>query len=70
MLTFTLILEHLWNEAFLSTWCRTFLHTREKDVFFLNTLKICLAQTLQGGPFQVMFVGTQQQKKQKYTEYT
>ena len=49
----------------MSTLCKTFLHTREKDVFFLNTLKISLAQTSQEGPFQVMFVETQQQKKQK-----
>ena len=42
MWTFTLIMEH---KAFLSTWCRTFLHTREKEVFFLNTLKISLAPT-------------------------
>ena len=28
------------RKAFLFTWCRTFLHTRENVVFFLNTLKI------------------------------
>ena len=28
------LMEH---KAFLSTWCKTFLHTREKEVFFLNT---------------------------------
>ena len=59
---FRTLMEH---KAFLSTWCKTFLHTREKEVFFLNTLKISLAQTPQERPFQVMFVGTQQQKKQK-----
>ena len=53
---FRTLMEH---KAFLSTWCRTFLHTMEKEVFFLNTLKISLAQTPQQGPFQVMFVGTQ-----------
>ena len=53
------------HKAFLSTWCKTFLHTREKEVFFLSSLKISLAQTPQEGPFQVMFLGTQQQKKQK-----
>ena len=47
------------NEAFLSTWCRKFMHTREKDVFFLNTLKVCLAPTPQEGPFDVMFVKKQ-----------
>ena len=48
MLTFTLILEHFMEyKAFLSTWCRTFMHTREKEVFFLNTLKISLAPTPQ-----------------------
>ena len=40
------------HKAFLSTWCKTFLHTREKEVFFLNTLKISLAQTPQQGPFR------------------
>ena len=44
------------HKAFLSTWCRTFMHTREKDIFFLNALKISLAPTLQEGPFQVMCV--------------
>ena len=28
---FRTLMEH---KAFLSTWCRTFMHTREKDVFF------------------------------------
>ena len=60
-LTLTLM-EH---KAFVSTWCKTFLHTKEMEVFFLNTPKISLSQTHQEGPFQVMFVGTQQQKKQK-----
>ena len=58
---FRTLMEH---KAFLSTWCKTFLHRREKEVLFLNTLKISLAQTPQEGPFQVKFVGTQQQKKQ------
>ena len=55
------------HKAFLSTWCKTFLHTREKEVFFLNTLKISLTQNPQEGPFQVMFVAqhTKEQKKQK-----
>ena len=48
------------HKAFLSTWCKTLMHTREKEVFFPNTLKISLAPTPQEGPFQVMFVGTQQ----------
>ena len=41
------------------------MHTREKEVFFLNTLKISLAPTPQEGPFQVMFAGTQHTKEQK-----
>ena len=53
------------HKAFLSTWCRTFMHTREKEDFFLNTLKISLAPTSREGPFQVMFVGTQQRREQK-----
>ena len=36
------LLEH---KALLSTWCKTFLHIREKEVFFLKTLKISLSQT-------------------------
>ena len=53
------------HKALLSTWCKTFLHARENEVFFLNTLKISLVQTLQEGPFQVMFVMTQKTKEQK-----
>ena len=52
------------HKAFLSTWCKTFLHTREKEVFFLNTLKISVAPVLQEELFQVMFVVTQQTKEQ------
>ena len=33
------LMEH---KTFLSTWCNTILHTREREVFFLNTLKISL----------------------------
>ena len=57
------------HKAFLSTWCKTFLHTREKEVFFLNTLKISLVQTLQEGPLQVMFVenSSYQDKKELNT---
>ena len=50
---FRTLMQHT---ALLSTWCKTFLHTREKEVFFLNALKISLAPTPQEGPFQVMFV--------------
>ena len=56
------LVEH---KAFLSTWCRTFLFTREKKVFFLNTLKSALAPTPQEGSFRVMFVGTQHTQEQK-----
>ena len=41
------------------------MHTREKEVVFLNTLKISLVQPLQEGSFQVVFVGTQQTGDQK-----
>ena len=64
---FTKLMEH---KAFFSTCCRTFLQTREKDIFFLNTLKISLAPTHQEGPFQVMFAGTQHTKGAKGIEYT
>ena len=47
-------------KAFLSTWCKTFLHTTEKEIFFLNTLKI-----FQGRPNQVMFVATHNSKRDK-----
>ena len=56
------LMEH---KVFLSTLCKTFLHTREKEVYFLNTLKISLAPILQEELFQVMIEGTQQQKEQK-----
>ena len=36
---FRTLMEH---KAFLSTWCKTFLHTREKEVFFLNTSRFLL----------------------------
>ena len=36
------LMEH---KALLSTRCRTFMHTREKEIFFPNTLKICVAPT-------------------------
>ena len=43
------------------------MHTREKDVLFLNALKVSLAPTPQEGLFQVMFVRNQhtQEPKQK-----
>ena len=44
------------QKAFISTWCTTFMHTSEKDVFFLNALKISLAPTPREGPSHVMFV--------------
>ena len=56
---FRTLMEH---KAFLSTWCRTLMHTREKEEFFL---RISLAPTSREGPFQVMFVGTQQTREQK-----
>ena len=60
-LDFRTLVEH---QALLSTWCKTFLNIREKENFFLNTLRISLAPILQE-LFQVMFVGTQQTKEQK-----
>ena len=53
------------HKAFLSTWCKTFMHTTEKDVFFLNTLKVSLAPTPQEGPFHVMFVRKQHTQEPK-----
>ena len=36
---FRTLMEH---KALLSTCCRTFMHTNEKDVFFLDALKVSL----------------------------
>ena len=52
-LHFTSLMEH---KALFSTWCRTFMHTKERDVFFLNTLKIPLPPAPRKAPFHVMFV--------------
>ena len=45
------LMEH---KAFLSTRCKTFMHTREKNVFYLNALKISLSPASREGPFHVM----------------
>ena len=58
---FRTLMEH---KAFLSTWCRTFMHTREKEVFFLNTLKISCTNS----PRRTIssdFVGTQQTREEE-----
>ena len=64
---FRTLMEH---KAFLSTWCRTFMHTREKEVFFLNTLKISLAQTPQEGPISGDVCGDSTDKGATGIEYT
>ena len=38
--------------------CRTFMHTREKHVFFVNALKISLSPASREGPIHVMSVRT------------
>ena len=53
------------HKAFLSTWSRKFLHTGEKDIFFLNVLRIILAPTPEEGPFHVMFVRNQHNEEKK-----
>ena len=50
---FRTIMEH---KAFLSTWYRTFMHTSEKTVFFLNAIKISLSPVPRERPFHAMFV--------------
>ena len=55
-LNFRILMEH---KAFLSTWCRTFMHTRENEILILNALRLSLAPTPQEGPFHVMFVRNQ-----------
>ena len=52
---FRTVMEH---KAYLSAWCRIFMHTWEKKVFFLNTVEIPLTPTQRKGSFHVMFVGT------------
>ena len=59
---FSTLMEH---KAFFIHLIRTFMHTREKEVFILNALKISLAPTPQEGSFQVMFAVTQHTKEQK-----
>ena len=59
---FRTLMEH---KAFLSTWCRTLMHTREKDLFFLNALRNSLAPTPREGPFHVMCVRNQHIDEQK-----
>ena len=53
---FRTLMEH---KAFLFSWWRTFLHTMEKDMFFLNDLSISLEPTPQEGQFHVLFVRNQ-----------
>ena len=55
----------LGHKAFLSTWCRTYMFTREKQVFFLNTLKISLAPPPQEETVHVMFVRNQHTQEPK-----
>ena len=52
---FRTLMEH---KTFLSACCRTFMHTREKDVFFLNVSRMSFAPTPREGPSHVMFVRT------------
>ena len=49
---FRTLMEH---KAFLSTWRKTFMHIREKTVFFLNASKISLSPASREGPFHVIF---------------
>ena len=41
---FRTFMEH---KTFLATWCRTFVHTKENDVLFLDVLKVSVAPTSQ-----------------------
>ena len=65
MLTFTLILEHVWSTRPSYLLDAEHLCTQGKDVFFLSASKIFLAPTFQEGSFRVMFVGTQHTEEQK-----
>ena len=60
------------HKAFLFTWYRTFVHTREKDVLFQNAVRTSLASTPRKEPFHVMLVETnhtQEQKKRKVWDW-
>ena len=60
---FRTLMEH---KAFLSTWCRTFFAHKGEGSFLPETLtRSLLHQPTKKGPFQVMFVGTQQTKEQE-----
>ena len=52
------------HKAFISTWCSTFMHTWEKEVFLVNTLKISLAPLSEEGSIQVMCMGTRHTQEQ------
>ena len=65
MLTFTLILEPLWSTRSSCQHGANHFYTKEKEVVFLNTLKISLAKPVQEGPFQVIFARTHHTKEQK-----
>ena len=56
------LMEH---KVFLSSCCNKFMHTTEKDVFFLNALKFSLAPTPQEKPFHVMLVRKQHTQESK-----
>ena len=59
MLTFIPILEHSWSRRpSCLLGAEQFMHTTEKDVFFLNALRMSFAPTPREGPFHVMFVRT------------
>ena len=65
MLTFTLILEHLWRTRLsYLLGAEHLMRTREKEVFFLNTFEISLAPPPQERSFLVMFVGTRHTQEQ------
>ena len=68
---FRTIIEH---KAFLSTWCGTFMHRREKNVFFLNVLKISLSPVSRERPFHAMclrdFRGFRESRRYEYNVCT
>ena len=53
------------HKALLFTWCKTLMHTKEKDVLFLNTLEVSLVPNPQEGPFHVMCVRKQHTQEPK-----
>ena len=54
-------------KTFLSTWCRSFMHTMEKNLFFLDALKFSLSPPPREGSSHVMLVKTSMDSESQHT---